>query len=409
MSTLDPRTGPMPATDASKRTRETRSGLQAGAHQIVLLLDDDLMITEGLAAGLARSGRTVVACNDLEGGELVVDWLKPSHVVSDVRLTGSFGYEGLDFIRFVKRQSPDTRMILMTGDAPDALQFEASQRGAVAFLRKPFEIAELDAILDLMAPPRVGSPDWPDVIRVPMLDAIVSGDIISTVFQPIVNLSSTVRVGFEALTRCRTESPLRNPETLFNYAFRKHQIVELESACIAAAFRVGAELAQSASLFLNIHPAVFSSGRSIRELIINEAKRHHIDLNRVVLEITEQGSLSHDRKVVDAIHKLKGTGIRFAFDDVGVAYSHLPFIDSVRPSFLKISQAFGTGFESDPTKTKIVRNLLSLATDFQCDLILEGIETAATAAAAAELGIKYGQGYYFAYPAEASAFLTKTK
>ncbi|MGZ7031705.1 MAG: hypothetical protein ACXVIJ_06995, partial [Thermoanaerobaculia bacterium] len=84
-------------------------------HQIVLLLDDDVMITEGLAAGLSRPGRTLITANDLEGGELIVEWLKPSHVVSDVRLTGEFGYEGLDFIHFVKQISPDTRIILMTG------------------------------------------------------------------------------------------------------------------------------------------------------------------------------------------------------------------------------------------------------------------------------------------------------
>ncbi|MGZ4778443.1 MAG: EAL domain-containing protein, partial [Thermoanaerobaculia bacterium] len=66
---------------------------------------------------------------------------------------------------------------------------------------------------------------------------------------------------------------------------------------------------------------------------------------------------------------------------------------------------FGTGFELDPTKTKIVRNTLSLANDFQSELIVEGIETAATAAAASALGIKYGQGFHFARPAPAGTFL----
>ncbi|MGZ5492399.1 MAG: EAL domain-containing protein [Thermoanaerobaculia bacterium] len=376
----------------------------AAAHQIVLVLDDDLMITEGLAAGLARSGRTIITCNDLESGELVVEWLKPSHVVSDVRLTGAFGYEGLDFIRFVKRHSPDSRIILMTGDAPDALQLEASERGAVGFLRKPFEIAELDSVLNLMAPFRTGSPEWPDVIKMPMLDDILSGDSLSTLFQPIVKLASGEQVGYEALTRCRTESPLRNPETLFQYAARKHRVVDLELACISLSLEAGAALAISKPIFLNIHPEVFATGHALRDAVIAAAERFGVDLNRIVLEITEQGSLSDNRKVVDAIQQIKERGVRFAFDDVGVAYSHLPFMDAVRPSFLKISQHFGTGFESDPTKTKIVRNLLALAKDFNCELILEGIETAATAAAASEIGIKYGQGFYFATPAEASTF-----
>lgn len=372
----------------------------------MLILDDDAMITEGLAAGLARGGRTLITCNDLESGELVVEWLRPSHVVSDVRLTGAFGYEGLDFIHFVKRHSPDTRIILMTGDAPDALQLEASERGAAGFLRKPFEIAELDAILNILAPPRTGSPEWPGIIRVPLLDDILRMRSMFSVFQPIVRLTTGDRVGFEALTRLETDSPLRNPETLFKYAVRKHRVSDLEMVCMTTSLHDGAELARHAPLFINVHPAVFSSGPLIRDVIVREAERNRIDLTRIVLEITEQGSLSHDRKVIDSIQQLKGTGVRFAFDDVGVAYSHLPFIDAVRPSFLKISQSFGTGFESDSTRTKIIRNLIALAVDFDCEVILEGIESAATASAAMEMGIKYGQGYHFVAPSVSSALLT---
>ena len=73
-----------------------------------------------------------------------------------------------------------------------------------------------------------------------------------------------------------------------------------------------------------------------------------------------------------------------------------------RPSFFKISNAFGTGFEADQDKQRVVRNVLALAQDFGCSTILEGIETEATAAAAGELGIELAQGYYFSIPREAS-------
>jgi CheY-like chemotaxis protein len=33
--------------------------------QLVLILDDDVVITAALAEGLEREGRTVVTCNDL--------------------------------------------------------------------------------------------------------------------------------------------------------------------------------------------------------------------------------------------------------------------------------------------------------------------------------------------------------
>lgn len=385
----------------------TKSGMNAsGAHQIVLILDDDVMVTDGLSAALARAGRTLVTCNDLEAGELIVEWLHPSHVVSDVRLTGQFAYEGLDFIRFVKRHSPDTRIILMTGDAPDALQLEASERGAVGFLRKPFEVADLDSVLDMMAPFREGSSEWPEIMTIPVLDKIISGSTLSTVFQPIVRLSSGDRLGYESLARYETESPMRNPEILFKYAQRKQQVGDLEIACIRNSLVASADLPGSLPIFLNTHPEVFASGTRFVDALVASAEKAGVAFNRIVLEITEQASLGDGRKSLDTIARLKEIGVRFAFDDLGIAYSHLPFMDEIRPSFLKVSQFFGTGFEDDPTKTKIVRNVLALAKDFDCGLILEGIETAATAAAAGELGIKYGQGYYFARPAEASVFAT---
>ena len=105
--------------------------------QVVLLLDDDLMVTEALAAGLERAGRSLITCNDVESAELIVDRLRPSHIVADIRLTGHFGYEGLDFVRYAKRCAPESRIILISGDGDEALQLEASTRGAVAFLQKP--------------------------------------------------------------------------------------------------------------------------------------------------------------------------------------------------------------------------------------------------------------------------------
>ena len=91
-------------------------------------------------------------------------------------------------------------------------------------------------------------------------------------------------------------------------------------------------------------------------------------------------------------------------DDLGVAYSHLPMIDRVGPSFLKVSQDFGTGFENDSTKRKIVQNQLSLANDFGCELILEGIEDLPTARAAQDLQIPLGQGFLFGRPLDASQY-----
>lgn len=375
--------------------------------QLILLLDDDVMITEGLAAGLEREGRTLITCNDVESAELIVERMQPSHIVADIRLSGPFGYEGLDFIRYAKRYAPESRIILISGEAAEALQLEASERGAVAFLKKPFEVSELDATLDLLHCSALSALHGDNrIIRMPLLDEIVRSDDLHPYFQPIVALGREAKVfGYEALARLRTDTPMRDPEMLFKYASRKHRVSELEIACMAHALHDGAPLAKKGLLFLNVHPDVFMSGQVFRDMVVSHAERAGVGLDRIVLEITEQGSLSHTSIVLKTIADMRDRGVRFAFDDVGVAYSHLPLMDAVKPSFLKVSQHFGTAFETDSTQTKIVMNLLSLANDFSCDLILEGIESEATATMAAHLGIPLGQGFLFGRPADVTTLI----
>jgi EAL domain-containing protein (putative c-di-GMP-specific phosphodiesterase class I)/ActR/RegA family two-component response regulator len=389
-------------------TTETLHAGPSGAvdSQLILLIDDDVLITEALAAGLERDGRTVITCNDIEAAELVVERLRPSHVVADIRFSGPFGYEGLDFIRYVKRYAPESRIILISGEGNAALQLEASNRGAVAFLQKPFEVRELDATLDMITcSAKSAMAGGVPLIRVPLLEEILISDELWPLFQPIVALDAGRTVfGYESLTRFRSDSPLRNPDVLFQYAERKQRVAELECACIAKTMEAGRKLPAPSAIFVNVHPHVFASGPRLRKVLTSSAHAMGIALERVVLEITEQASLPRTPATLSAFAELRELGVRFAFDDVGVAYSHLPFIGDVRPAFLKISQDFGTAFEMDSTRRKIVANLLALANDFDCELILEGIEHETTAAAALDLGIALGQGFLFGRPAEAVSF-----
>lgn len=118
--------------------------------QVVLVLDDDLLITEALALGLEQEGRTVITCNDLESAQRVLERMSPSHVVTDLQLSGSLSLEGLEFIQFAKDHSPNCLIIVMTGDTSEELHIETSARGANAFLQKPFELSELETLLDLL-------------------------------------------------------------------------------------------------------------------------------------------------------------------------------------------------------------------------------------------------------------------
>jgi EAL domain-containing protein (putative c-di-GMP-specific phosphodiesterase class I) len=243
---------------------------------------------------------------------------------------------------------------------------------------------------------------------VPTLDDILGRDLLKTEFQPMVwTEDPKYAVGFEALTRLKTDSLLADPELLFRYAQQKGRVVDLEMAAAACSIASGSPLARLGILSLNIHPEVFAHADRFTDVIMDSAADAQVSPHRLVLEITEQGPLP-DLGAVEAVSTMmRRHGIKFAFDDVGIAYSHLRAIAAVRPSYLKISQHFGTSLEANPFNRKIVENVEALARSFSSEVVLEGIETKQTDEFARQTGITFGQGYYYSRPADAEVLLER--
>ena len=367
----------------------------------LLIVDDEPDIGCGLAAALECDGRRIVVCRDMESAQIMLETEPVTDVVTDVMLSGPFGFEGLNFIAEIIRVAPSARVILMTGRISDALVAEAERRGADAVLSKPFTI---DVLIPLLTVPSDTTP--PSLTILPTLDEVIESKDLRPHFQPIVSLVDGVTHGVESLARFRAGGPFTRPDLLFAYAARRNGVSGLEAACIEETMREAVTFPDSLPLFMNIHPAALDGPGAVVALE-SSAKQSGIDLSRVVLEITEQQEIRQSPALFDAIDRLRGLGVRFAFDDVGVAYSHLPLIERIRPEYLKISQLFGTRFEADPTLTKIVRNLVALGAEFSCAMIIEGVEDASTADAAREIGIPFGQGWLFGRPADAAKIVLR--
>ncbi|MFP5247830.1 MAG: EAL domain-containing protein, partial [Thermoanaerobaculia bacterium] len=352
--------------------------------QCILLVDDDLMITEALSYTLERPGRTTILCSDVESAEIALSRFPVTHLVTDVQFSGDFGFEGLHFLRRVREQAPQCRIVLITGYATDALRNAAIANGAHAVLPKPFETCELEEVFGMegraLSPSeesdgRAESPSLHEyeIIRIPPIEEILRGDALTPAFQPIVRLTADgpAVFGFEALARVRGSWLTGGPVMLFEYAERRSKLAELNVVALTRSIEAAASLSEDSTLFFNIDPLAFD-GRKLVPSLMAAAERASIGLDRIVLEVTERSAVPDDEVAGRVFDELRERGVRFALDDHGSAYSHLSVINRIRPSFIKISNTFGTAFEEDETKQRIVRHTLGLARDFGCATILEG-------------------------------------
>jgi len=410
--------------------------------EIILVADDNESVTTALSLLLERPGRTTIVCSDIESAEIILGRVPVTHLVTDVQFSGEFGFEGLHYLDRVRARLPHGRIVLITGHPSEALRAAAIKHGAHALLGKPFEIAELEAALGTPHPPfghllpasgEKGNGEWAgsattslqvvrratsslplaplagrgwreapgegssdyEIIHVDSLDELL--DKLDVAFQPIVHVPSSDTIfAFEALTRIRGGWAGGGPAELFHYAERLGRLRELNLKTLSNALESATTLPESAALFINLDPTAF--GPDLPQFVERAAARGGVALDRIVLEVTERSNFENEHAVVPLFRELREKGIRFALDDHGSSYSHLSLIDQVRPSFIKISNTFGTNLEEDDTHRLIVAHMRSFARDFGCRTVLEGIESEGTADVAAYFGVELAQGYHFGRP-----------
>lgn len=368
--------------------------------QTILIVDDEPMVAESIAEALDDPGRRIIVCADVDAAASVLERFPVSLVLTDVRMSHPFGYEGLELVRRVSSMRGTAGVVVMTGLRDPELGDFARSHGAAMMLQKPFDLSRLEDFLarcpDGELPRELETA--PHVLHFPELDAVIASAALGPVFQPIIDLKNGSVAAAEALTRYRECSPLNDIGLLFEYAERRNRIVDLDLALVSRNITAGATIARQVPLFINVHPATLGEpDRFIPNLVLH-AERAGLSLSSLVIEITEHAALPQHAGAIESLEALRAAGVRFALDDVGSAYSHLSLIETIQPSYLKISQEFGTGFERNRTHSRIVQNIFQLGYDFGLQVILEGVETAETAEAARAMGIELVQGYHFARP-----------
>jgi EAL domain-containing protein (putative c-di-GMP-specific phosphodiesterase class I)/ActR/RegA family two-component response regulator len=376
--------------------------------QPTIIVLSDPTRAEALAIDLASGEIPVVTCHDIASARTVIRRNPPRAVVTEICFDSAFVFEGLALIEEVRESFPEARIIALCGHWSDALAAEARQRGADAVLPSRVDVAALRAALDGGRRAPVPAPgDDCGVVRMPSLGRILESGGLVPMFQPIVDLTDPTAqpYAYESLARFRGDEPSCDCEYMFEYAARSRRVRELDLACATQTLRCGAALTAEARLFMNVHPQLVSGGRDIALSLADTAACAGVRLDRIVMEITEQDKLTDSESAIAFVDTLRARGVEFALDDVGMSYSHLELVDRIRPSFLKVSHHFGAALATDDSKRKIVRNILSLASDFGCEVVVEGIEHAATSEVASAMGARYGQGFLYSKPGDAATFL----
>lgn len=221
---------------------------------------------------------------------------------------------------------------------------------------------------------------------------VIAMEAVTIVHQPIVDLIGGRRTGVECLARF-PDAGDRGPDRWFYEAAEVGLGSELELLAIRRGLATAKVLPQETYLSVNASPETILSGEL--EPMLANCERANL-----VIEVTEHQQVADFLGLRESLERLSAHA-RIAIDDVGAGYAGLRHLVDLGPDLLKLDMSLTRDIDRDAARRALTSAMVRFAAEIGCKLVAEGIETKEEQEVLAELGVDYGQGYFFGKPAPA--------
>lgn len=238
------------------------------------------------------------------------------------------------------------------------------------------------------------------------LHGALANNELSLVYQPVVDVGKDGSIGAEVLLRWKSPAFGNvSPEVFVPIAEETGLIVPIGEWVLDGACRQMAEWRKNGHDVSRI--AINVSGEQLRvpgfaERVMGIIVHHGLESSDIDLEITESLFIDNDHHVIDALNRLKESGVRLSIDDFGTGFSSLGYLPRLPAGCVKIDRSFVRGIGKDDIATAVIKGIIGLVKSLKMDIIGEGVETVEQARFLQAHGCHRLQGFLFGKPGSAS-------
>lgn len=219
-------------------------------------------------------------------------------------------------------------------------------------------------------------------------------------YQPIIDNVLGRVIGYEALVRAQhPEFDGISPSLLVHEASRTGRLdmltEQLLDHVVADSARMRELDPELNDIHVNVEVDQLTARRILPKLadIVTENPELHL-----TLEMTENSLNRATDLILADLRELRGSGLKFALDDFGQAYSTMLAIVQYPIEILKVDRALVEQSSDDRKSRQVIRSLVMLSRKVGVTMVVEGVETMAERDWLAKLGVRYMQGYFFGRP-----------
>jgi diguanylate cyclase (GGDEF)-like protein len=213
--------------------------------------------------------------------------------------------------------------------------------------------------------------------------------------QPLVDVASEVKTGYEALLRW--QHPIRGllpPDTFIPIAEETGLIVPIGEWVIRTAFAEAATWPGKEVIAINLSPVQFSSP-NLLAVIVNALGDSGIEPGRVEFEITEGVLLRDSEANINTLCRMQTLGVKIALDDFGTGYASLNYLLTFPFDKIKIDRSFISSLSTREESRAIVAAVIALANRLGMCTLAEGVDELEQLEQLKAQGCRMVQGWLF--------------
>jgi EAL domain-containing protein (putative c-di-GMP-specific phosphodiesterase class I) len=220
-------------------------------------------------------------------------------------------------------------------------------------------------------------------------------------FQPIVDLATGCSFGREALMRGKLGAVEVRGGELLAAAEAHDALFSFDSRARTAALEIGLPLLPEGEiLFVNLDPrAALDVDTSLRTTW-PVVSRLNADPSRICLELVRPERCPDRDMLEELVSAHRKRGALIALDDLSGGTESLSYLEALKPDFAKIDVKVTAGIQYSPGRRRLVAALVECAHECDARVVAEGIERVGEFEAMREVGVEFGQGFYFGHPTE---------
>ncbi|MGC2854040.1 EAL domain-containing protein [Novispirillum sp. DQ9] len=250
------------------------------------------------------------------------------------------------------------------------------------------------------------------LVKVNAFRQSITSDNFVLVYQPIVNLRAWQVHHYEALARLVQGDRLFLPARFIGFAEDFGVVNELDLTVVRKAInalRASKVVRRSAEVAVNLSGRSLGTDGFVQQLLLLLVENRDV-LPRLMFEVTESAELRDLDRANQVLQKLRSFGCKISIDDFGAGAAAFQYLKALHVDYVKIDGSYILDAFRSRHGRPFLKAIAALCQDLGIQTIGEMVEDARTMWLLRDVGVQFGQGYFFGRPQpDVSEFTLKAR